>query len=58
MNDTLVDSNSNEEFVLDITGIHDEKFLDKQGLSGCYHSEIHLNEDVAVSVIGGKVITD
>ena len=30
MNGTLVDSNSDEEIVLDITGFHDEKVLDKQ----------------------------
>ena len=29
MNGTLVDSNSDEEIVLDITGFHDEKGLDK-----------------------------
>ena len=32
MNDTLVDSNSDEE--LDITGIHNEEVLDKQSLTG------------------------
>ena len=46
MNDTLVGCNSDEEFVLNITGIHDEKVLDKQSLSGCYHSEIYLDEEV------------
>ena len=29
MNDPLVDSNSDEEIVVDISGFHDEEFLDK-----------------------------
>ena len=45
MNGTLVDSNSDEEIVLDITGFHDEKVLNKQSLTGCDRSESHLNED-------------
>ena len=45
MNGTLVDSNSDEEIVLDITGFHDEEVLDKQSLTGCDHSESHLLEE-------------
>ena len=45
MNDTVVDSNSDEEIVLDITGFHDEKVLDKQSLIGCDRSESYLNEE-------------
>ena len=43
--DTLVDSNSDNEVVLDITGFHDKEVLDKHGLTGCYHSENYLNEE-------------
>ena len=45
MNSTLVDSNSAEEIVLDITSFHDEEVLNKQRLTGCDHSESHLTED-------------
>ena len=45
MNGTLVDGNSNEEIVLDITGFHDEKVLSKQSLTGCDRLESHLNEE-------------
>ena len=45
MNGTLVDSSSDEEIVLHITGFHDEKVLDKQSLTGCDRSESHLNEE-------------
>ena len=40
MNDTLIDSNSDEEIILDIVGIHDEEVLDKQSLTGD-NSESH-----------------
>ena len=43
INDTLMDSSSDQEIVLDNTGFHDEEFLDKQSLTGCDHSESHLN---------------
>ena len=42
--DTLVDSNSDNEVVLDITGFHDKEVLEKHSLTGCYHSENYLNE--------------
>ena len=42
---TLVNSKSEEEIVLDITGFHDEEVLNKQSLTGCDHSESHLNEE-------------
>ena len=45
MNGTLFDRNSDEDIVLNITGFHDEEFLDKQSLTGFDHSETHLNED-------------
>ena len=45
MNSTLVDSDSDEEIVLDITGFHDEEVLDKQTLTGCDNSESYLNEE-------------
>ena len=38
-------NNSGEEIVLDNTGFHDEKILDKQTLTGCDHLESHLNEE-------------
>ena len=37
MNGTLVESNLDEDIVLDITGSHDEEVLDKQSLIGCDH---------------------
>ena len=40
-----MDSSSDEEIVLDITGFYDEEVLDKQSLTGCDHSESHLNEE-------------
>ena len=43
MNGTLVDSNLDDEIVLDITGFHDEKVLDKQNVTGYDHSENHLS---------------
>ena len=61
MNGTLVDSNSDEEFVLDITGFHDEKVLNKQSLTGCDHSESHLNEegnDTLNGRIKGKFVSE
>ena len=45
MNDTLVDSNLDDEIVLDITGFHDEGVLDNQNVTGCDHSENHLSEE-------------
>ena len=45
MNDTLVDSKSDEEMVLDTTGLHDEEVLNKQCLTGCAYSESHLSEE-------------
>ena len=45
MNRTLLDSNSDEEIVLDITGFHDEEVQKKQSLTGCDHSESHLREE-------------
>ena len=45
VNGTLVDSNSDEEIVLEMTGFHDEEILDKQSLTDCDHSESHLNEE-------------
>ena len=45
MNDTLVNSNLDEEIVLDITGFHDEEVLEKQNVTGCDHSENHLSEE-------------
>ena len=42
MNNTLVDSSSDKEIVLDITGIHDQEVFDKQSLTGGDHSESHL----------------
>ena len=57
MNGTLVDSSSDEEIVLDITGFHDEKVLDKQSLAGCDHSENHLNEEGnEVFTLNGRII--
>ena len=42
--------------VLDRTGFHDEEVLDKQGLTGCDHSEIHLNEeDNDVFTLNGRI---
>ena len=61
MNDTLVDSNSDKEIVLDITGFHDEKVLNKQSLAGCDHSESHLNEegnDTLNGQIKGKFVSE
>ena len=40
-NGTLVDSDLDEEILLDITGFHDEKVLDKQNVTGCDHAENH-----------------
>ena len=51
MNGTLVDSNLDEEIVLDITNFYNEEVLDKQGLTGCDHSESHLSEE------GNEVLT-
>ena len=45
MNGTLVDSNLDDEIVLDITGFHDEEVLDKQNVTVCDHSENHLSEE-------------
>ena len=44
MKGTLGDCNLDKEIVLDITGFHDEKVLDKQSL-GYYRSESHSNEE-------------
>ena len=44
-NGTLVDSDLDEEILLDITGFHDEEVLDKQNVTGCGHSENHLSEE-------------
>ena len=56
MNGTLVDSSSDEEIVLDITGFHDEEVVDKQSLTGCDHSEKHLNEEVnEVFTLNGRI---
>ena len=61
MNGTLVDSNLDEEIVLDITGFHDEKVSDKQSLTGCDCSESHLNEegnDTLNGRIKGKFVSE
>ena len=58
MNGTLVDSNSDEEIVLDITGFHYEKVLDKQNLTGCDRSGSHLNEDTLNGRIKGKFVSE
>ena len=42
---TLVDISSDVQIVLDTTGFHGEEFFDKQSLTGCDHSESHLNEE-------------
>ena len=56
MNDTLVDSSSDEEIVLDITGFHDEEVLDKQSLTDCDNSESHLNEEGnEVFILDGRI---
>ena len=56
MNGTLVDSNSDKEIVLNITGFHDEEVLDKQSLTGCDHSESHLNEEGNdVFILNGQI---
>ena len=39
MKDTLVDSNSDKEIVLDIIGFHDEEDSGKKSLTGCDYSE-------------------
>ena len=39
MNGTLVDSNSDEEIILNTTGFHDEEVLDKQSLTSCDHQK-------------------
>ena len=44
MNSTLVDSNSDEKIVSDITGFHDEEVLNKQSLTGCAYLESLLSE--------------
>ena len=41
MNGILLDSNLDEEIVLDITGFHDEEVLNKQNVTVCDHSENH-----------------
>ena len=48
---TSIDSNSDKEIVLDITGLYDEEILDKQSITGCDCSESLLNEE------GNDVIT-
>ena len=56
MNYTLVDSNSDEEIVLDTTGFHDEEVLDKQSSTGCDRSESHLNEEgYDVFTLNGRI---
>ena len=45
MNGTLVDSSSDEEIVLDITGFHNDEVLGKQSLTGCDHWKSHSNEE-------------
>ena len=56
VNSTLVDSSSDEEIVLDITGFHDEEVVDKQSLTGCDHSEKHLNEESnEVFTLNGRI---
>ena len=45
MNGTLVDSNLDEEILLDITDFHDVEVLDKQSLTSCDHSESHSSEE-------------
>ena len=51
-----MDSNSNEEIALHITGFHGEEVLDKQSLTGCDHSESHLNEEGNdVFTLNGKI---
>ena len=39
MNGTLVDSNSDEEIILNTTGFHAEEVLDKQSLTSCDHQK-------------------
>ena len=61
MSGTLVDSNSDEEIALDITGFHDEKVLNKQSLTACDRSESHLNEegnDALNGRIKGKFVSE
>ena len=45
MDDTLVDSNFDEEFVLGITDFLNEEVLGKQNITGCDHSKSHLSEE-------------
>ena len=45
MNDTIVDSNSGQKILLDITGFQDEKVFYKQDLTVSDHSKSSLNEE-------------
>ena len=56
MNGILLDSNLDEEIVLDITGFHDEEVLNKQNVSGCDHSESHLSEEgIDLFTLNGRI---
>ena len=55
MNGALVDSNSDEEIILDTTGFHDQEVLDIQSLTGCDHSESHLNEGNDAFTLNGRI---
>ena len=50
LNETLVDSNPDEEILLDVSGIPDDEVLDKQNLRSCDHSENHLNEEYKIEL--------
>ena len=45
MNGTLVDSNSEEEIILELNDLHDEEAPDKQTLTGYEHLQSYLNEE-------------
>ena len=45
MNGTLVDSNSEEEIILELNDLHDEEAPDKQTLTGYEHLQSYSNEE-------------
>ena len=53
MNGALVDSKSDEEILLDISGFHDEEVLIKQNLTCCDHSESHCEEGNDIFTLNG-----
>ena len=55
MNGALVDSKSDEEILLDISGFHDEKVLIKQSLTCCDHSESHCEEGNDIFTLNGRI---